>query len=86
MALTRTEYNVSTGETVVVPLTAEELADIAARAPTPEQIEAKRIADIDAQIRTIELRQARAVREAALGDPAYLQQIEAQIAALRAQR
>lgn len=37
-----------------------------------------------AQIAEIEARQARAVREAALGSPQYLQQVEAQIQALRA--
>lgn len=80
----RTEHNVQTGETVQIPLTAEELADIAARAPT--QAEAERVAQIDAQIFAIEQRQARAVREAALGDPAHLIVINAQIVALRAQR
>lgn len=52
--LTRLEINVVTGETTVVPLTAEELADIAARAPTAEQIEAKRVAEIDTQIDALE--------------------------------
>jgi hypothetical protein len=37
------------------------------------------------QIATIEAGQARAVREAALGDPTYLTQLEAQIQALRVQ-
>ena len=63
--LTRIEYNVQTGERKEIPLTAEELADIAARAPTPQQIEAQRVAAIDAQIDTLE-RQAmlpRLVRE-----------------------
>lgn len=82
----RTEHNLQTGETVEIPLTAEELADIAARAPTPEQIEAERVAAIDQQIAAIEAKQARAVREAALGDTTYLVMINAQIEALRAQR
>jgi hypothetical protein len=83
---TRLEFNVQTGEATVVPLTAEELAYIAASAPTPEQIEAKRVAAIDAQIVAIEATQARAVREAALGDTTFLLVIEQQIEALRAQR
>lgn len=82
----RTVHNLQTGETVEIPLTAEELADIAARAPTPEQIEAERVAKIDQQIAAIEAKQARAVREAALGDTTYLVMINAQIEALRAQR
>lgn len=80
----RIEHNLVTGETVEVPLTPSELSDIAARAPT--QTEAERVARIDAQIFAIEQRQARAVREAALGDPAHLIVINAQIVALRAQR
>lgn len=52
--LFRTEMNVKTGEQVRIPLTEEELADIAARAPTPEQIEVERIAVIDAQIDALE--------------------------------
>lgn len=82
----RIEHNLVTGETVEIPLTPSELADIAARAPTPAQIEAARVAAIDAQIAAIEQRQARAVREAALGDPVYLTAINAQIEALRALR
>ena len=42
-------------------------------------------APILAQIAVIESRQHRAVREAALGSTAYLEQIEAQVAALRMQ-
>lgn len=84
--LFRTEMNVKTGEQVQIPLTEAELADIAARAPTPAQIEAERVAKIDQQIAAIEAKQVRAVREAALGDTTYLVMINAQIEALRAQR
>lgn len=54
-----------------------------------ERAQAEIVADINApllkQIGIIESGQARAVREAALGNPAYLLTIEARIQALRAQ-
>lgn len=54
-------------------------------ASNQEVADAQHNASIKAQIAAIEAGQARAVREAALGDPTYLQQIEAQIQALREQ-
>lgn len=75
--------NVKTGEATEVQITAEEQS---AMRPTPIQAEVNRIAAIDRQIASIEAGQDRAVREAALGDATYLQIIENQIAALRAQR
>src|SRR5574343_525505 len=63
----------------VVALDADTVAAIAA------QKEATRVAAIKAQIKALEDGQDRAVREAALGNTTYLQQIEDQIQALRAQ-
>ena len=50
-----------------------------------EQLDALFNSKIKQQIAGIEAGQSRAVREAALGQPAYLQQLEAQIQALRVQ-
>lgn len=55
------------------------------RRPTPEQIAATHVAQIKPQIASIEAGQARAVREAALGDMTHLLAINASIEALRAQ-
>ena len=52
---------------------------------SPEQLDQLHNSKIKQQIAAIEAGQARAVREAALGDPAYLTQLEAQIQTLRVQ-
>lgn len=81
--MNRIEINLTTGERMIVPLTAVEIADVESRASA--LAETARVHQIKSEIAAIEAGQARAVREAALGDTARLMVIDAAIVKLRAQ-